>query len=308
MRDTAIFLLKFLLIIVAAISSGCAIYDSRPTDLDAVPSSAVPDINLYVEVQGSGSPVILIHGFAANKFTWRYLAPELAKTHKVYLLDLKGFGKSPKPDDSAYTIVDQARLVLKFIDENKLSHLSIVGHSYGGGVALICALLLEREGLHKLDKLVLLDSVAYRQEIPLFIELLATPILGSLVANTLPENIQVRNVLEKAYYNDSLITDEIVEAYSEPLKDKNAISAMLATAHSIIPSNIDVISLEYANLKVPTKLVWGRDDEIVPLKIGEKLNKSIHESTLDVIDACGHIPQEECPTLAIPPILEFLKQ
>ena len=298
---------SLIILFLTVVVGGCAVYDTRPTDWERVPSSAaLANIKLHFDTAGEGKPVILIHGFAANNYTWRYLVPELAKTYKVYSLDLKGFGESPKPDDSAYSIVDQAWLVLKFMEQNNLTNVSIVGHSYGGGVALVCSLLLAKDSSLKLEKLVLIDSVAYRQEIPFFIELLATPYLGSFVANTLPENLQVRNVLEKAYYNDSLITDAIVDAYSKPLRDQDAVNALLATAHSIIPVDIDNISSKYDSINVPTKLVWGRNDEIVPLAIGTKLNQAIKGSTLEVIDACGHIPQEECPELAIPPILEFL--
>lgn len=300
-------LIRFILVLLLLfVSNSCAIYDSRKVDWDSSTPTSEGSVKLYFKTAGDGEPVILIHGFAANSYTWRYLIPALSKTHKVYSLDLKGFGNSPKPVDSAYTIIDQAKLVVSFIEENKLENFSIVGHSYGGGVSLFTTLLLQRKSSAQLKKLVLLDSIAYRQEVPFFIELLATPVLGGLVSNTVPFSLQVNNVLQKAYYNDKLISDETIAAYAKPLEQTNAVSALTATARSIIPSDIENISNEYQNISIPTKIIWGRYDEIVPLQIGEKLNQAIEGSTLEVVDNCGHIPQEECPNEAIPIIVDFL--
>lgn len=301
-------LLRVLCIFIFTIfQSGCAVFDKRQIDWDTDEyASTGSNVDLHFEEMGDGKPVILLHGFAASTFTWRHLAPVLAETNKVYLLDLKGFGGSPKPDDSAYTIFDQAHLVLKFIEKHQLTNFSIIGHSYGGGVSLVTALLLNKNSPGTLNKLVLIGSIAYSQEIPFFIELLATPFLGGLVANTVPVTFQVRNVLDKAYYNDDLITEEVVQAYSVPLGEDSAVNALLSTAKSIIPSNIEELSLEYPLIKVPTKLIWGKQDEIVPLEVGKKLNQSISDSSLLVIEDCGHIPQEECPDLAVPPIIDFL--
>jgi len=294
-------------LVLLLILNGCAIYDTRPTNWQTGTLSA-SDLNteLYFETVGEGQPVLLIHGFAANTFTWRYLVPDLSRNHKVYLIDLKGFGKSPKPEDSSYTVVDQARLIQKFIRDQDLKSVDIVGHSYGGGVALLTTLLANRQHPGTVRKLVLVDSVAYRQEIPLFIELLATPLLGNIITDAVSVNFQVKNVLKIAYYNDELITEEMVAAYAAPLNDERARKALLSTSRSIIPGDIDSIAAAYPEISIPVKIIWGEEDEIVPLTIGKKLDQALENSSLEIIPKCGHIPQEECPSRAIPVILNFL--
>ena len=302
-------LIKIIILIIAiTFLSGCAVFDkSRPGWDKFVPLSVDEKIPLHYETVGSGKAVILIHGFAANTYTWRYLTPVLSKTHKVYMLDLKGFGKSPKPDDGAYSLYDQAKLVLDFIQQQNLNEVTLIGHSYGGGVSLVSALFLTKSMPGVLNKLVLIDSVAYPQDTPFFINILATPLLGTFVANVLPVRFQVRNVLKKAYYNDDLITEEAIDAYAQPLHSAEARIALLTTARQIFPTDLTRLSQEFPKIKVPTKIIWGQYDEIVPGSIGKKLHHAIDSSSFKLIESCGHNPQEECPELTVPIILEFLQ-
>ena len=92
-------------------------------------------INYYEA--GQGPPVLLLHGFGASAYAWRFLGPVLAKDHRVLTIDLKGFGLSAKPEDGKYTLRDQADLVAEFIRARDLHDLVVIGHSMGGGVALM---------------------------------------------------------------------------------------------------------------------------------------------------------------------------
>src|SRR5947209_6861331 len=71
-------------------------------------------INLHYETYGSGPPILLVHGFGASTYSWRNLISPLSVDHKLILVDLKGFGKSPKPIDDSYRAEDQADLVFQF--------------------------------------------------------------------------------------------------------------------------------------------------------------------------------------------------
>lgn len=289
--------------------SACAVFDtSRPgwdVYSESTPSASL-SIQLHSETQGAGTPVILIHGFAASTFTWRYLVPELAKTHQVTMIDMKGFGQSPKPDDGAYSLYDQSRLIVEYIRQHQLKDVTLIGHSYGGGVALVTALYLTRNMPGVLSRLVLIDNVAYPQETPFFINILATPLLGKIAAATVPVEYQVKDVLQKAYYHDERITQESITAYAKPLQTPGGINALVTTAQQIFPADLDRLAREYPRIQVPTHIIWGEFDDIVPLAVGEKLHKAISSSTLDVIPACGHIPHEECPQQTIPLLLHYL--
>ena len=114
-------------------------------------------VKLYYQEEGSGRPLLLIHGFGASTFTWRRVAPDLARDHRVIAVDLKGFGQSDKPFDSRYSVYDQAELLAQLIEEKDLRDLTLVGHSYGGGIALLLALEADGRLQGRLSRLVLLD-------------------------------------------------------------------------------------------------------------------------------------------------------
>lgn len=278
---------------------------NKTNDLMSKDSS---QLNLYYETHGTGTPVIFLHGFGASVFSWRHLVGNLSRDYQLILIDLKGFGKSPKPNDKNYSIQDQAELVYKFIIEHDLNNLVLVGHSYGGGVALYTAIRLSEENSTRLSSLVLIDSLAYKQRLPRFIRLLRTPVLGPLGLHILPSKMNVKSILNLAYYDDKRITKDQIVAYAEPLESPGARKSLLRIAKQIVPSNIDEISARYKTLNYPTLILWGRQDKIVPLQVGERLHSDIRNSAFVVIEQCGHIPHEEKPDEAMSVISEFLRK
>jgi pimeloyl-ACP methyl ester carboxylesterase len=265
------------------------------------------EVVLYYETRGKGAPIILLHGFGGNIYSWRHLIEPLSKDHELILIDLKGFGKSPKPHDKYYEVRDQAELIYKFIVAHKLTNLTLIGHSLGGGVALLTALKLLKERTGSLRQLVLIDTAAYKQDLPDFINVLRTPVLGPLITSIFSDKQKVRMILKKAYYDDSQITEDQVTAYAAPLRSAGGRYALIRTAKLIIPADIQQISDTYKDISVPTLILWGRQDKIVPLQIGQHLHKDIASSELIVIENCGHIPHEERPKDAVNAISRFLR-
>ena len=263
------------------------------------------DPELHFETGGSGEPVVLIHGFGASLYSWRYLAPVLAQTHRVILLDLKGFGKSPKPDDGKYGIHDHVRQVMDFMQEHGLAGATLIGHSFGGGVALLVTLKLRRDTKLAPKRLVLIDNVAYRQHLPLFVRMLQSP-LGPLVLRAVPAASLVRHVLRQAYLDDEKIPPDAVAEYAQALDTSGGRQALVRTAKGMIPPDIEDLTPRYRDIDVPTLVLWGRQDAIVPLSIGERLHRAIAHSTLAVVERCGHIPHEECPEEAIRLVTGFM--
>jgi pimeloyl-ACP methyl ester carboxylesterase len=261
---------------------------------------------LHVQETGQGAPLVAVHGFGASTYTWREVLDVLAESHRVYAVDLKGSGRAPKPRDGRYSIRDQAALILELVAERKLTGLTLVGHSFGGGVALATALELLRTSPGTLTSLVLFASPAYRQPLPLFIRALRVPWLGALGQHLLPTSFQVRTVLRLAYHDDALIGDDVVAAYAEPLEMPGGRYALRQTARQIIPPDIDALAARYPSINVPTLLIWGRHDAIVPLWVGEKLHQAIPGSRLLVVDDAGHLPHEETPDQVRPSLREFL--
>ncbi|QSA97602.1 alpha/beta fold hydrolase [Methylococcus sp. EFPC2] len=300
-----------LLIVCGMFLSGCAVLDQSIPAWQSFAKGTRPatqDIKLYAEKSGKGEPILFIHGFGNDTYTWRHIVPALADNHRTIALDLKGFGYSPKPADHRYSIYEQARLVRDYIVANDLHNVTLIGHSYGGGVALVASIFLAQESPPRQAALVLIDSIAYEQELPSFIKLLATPLLGPLLINLIPAETQVRDVMKEVFYHDEVIPDDAVAAYAHGLFTGNGRCATLTTARQILPKDLPSLAEQYGTIRVPTLIVWGRYDEIVPITNANRLNSAIAGSRLALIDNSGHAPQEEQPALLLPLVKAFLRQ
>jgi pimeloyl-ACP methyl ester carboxylesterase len=263
-------------------------------------------VKLYYREEGSGRPLLLIHGFGASTFTWRHLAPDLARDHRVIAVDLKGFGQSDKPFDSRYSVYDQAELLIQLIEDKDLRDLTLVGHSFGGGIALLLALEAKQRLEGRISRLVLLDSIAYPQNIPVFFRMLDVPVVSQFGIRMVPPTVQTRVALKIAYFDDSKITPEDVEAYAAPLKTAAGKHAIIHSARQIVPADIAALSERYKTIELPTLIMWCDHDRIVPLEVGLKLRRTLPNSTLRLVEDCGHMPQEEQPALTLELLRGFL--
>lgn len=261
----------------------------------------------HVEIFGSGPPLIALHGFGGSTYSWHSIHDELSASHTVYAFDLKGFGQSPKPRDGKYSVHDQAAWILDYIADQHLTNLTLLGHSFGGGVALAVAVELEEKQPGVLSKLILIDAASYPQKLPWFINTLRWPIIGPLSQHLLTSRKQVTMVLEFAYYDKKLITKEQIESYAAPLRMPGGKYALRETAKQIVPKDIADLSSRYPHIGVPTLILWGEGDRVVPPANGVRLNKAIPHSTLITIPKCGHIPHEERPDAVRKPLADFLR-
>ena len=225
-------------------------------------------VKLFYEEQGEGPPLLLIHGFGASTYTWRKIAPDLSRNHRVIAVDMKGFGQSDKPFDESYSVFDQAKLLTQLILDRDLRDLTIVGHSFGGGVALVLA-LDESERLNgRITKLVLLDSIAYPQDIPMFFRMLDMRVFSHVGLRMVPPAVQTRIALQIAYLDNSKIKDEEVEAYAAALRTAAGKHAIIHSARQIVPEGIEELSRRYKSIEQPTLILWCDHDRIVPLDVG----------------------------------------
>ena len=263
-------------------------------------------VKLYYSEEGKGPPLLLIHGFGASTFTWRFVAPELAKDHRVIAVDLKGFGQSDKPFDGRYSVYDQAELLAQLIEDKDLRDLTLVGHSFGGGVALLLALEANQRLDGRITRLVLLDSIAYPQNIPVFFRLLDVPLVSQLGVRMVPPLVQTRVALQIAYFDDSKIDPEEVELYAAPLKTAAGKHAIIHSARQIVPEDIAELSERYKTIELPTLILWCDHDRSVPLEVGIKLRRTLTNSTLRLVEDCGHMPQEEQPASTLALIKGFI--
>ena len=278
-------------------------------------ANAASELNLNVETHGigMGRPVVALHGFLATLESWRRLVP-LLPGRELWLFDLKGHGASPCPADGKYTVQDQADLVLARIFREDMRELTLVGHSFGGGVALLVAIALIKEGKGRLARLVLIDSLAFPEALSWWAKGLrsvwplaygAVPLFAVSQAAAV---CAVRFGLRILCKHPENITEAAIRGYAGNLRPPRRASALIETGRNLVEAQYAPIERDFKIIDVPTLIVWGRQDPLVPLEpSSSRLHEGIKGSKLVVpAERCGHIPHEELPDPVLGEIAAFL--
>lgn len=264
----------------------------------------VQGLQLYVEQAGQGEPVLLLHGFCCSSFTWREVIPGLARDHRVIAPDLPGFGYTERPrDPQAYRFAGLGRTVLGLLDRLEVAQAHLIGHSYGGALALWFA---ERhpERVRSLslvstatpDRLAVEQRQAWARYRPLNYLLLHAALLGRAA---------VRKSLEESYHDPSLVTDELVDAYRDRLLVEGIEDAYYGFLAPVAdpPPPVDLQALE-----MPVLMLWGDDDRIIPAERATPYVTRFPRVRMVVFDGCGHVPMEERPRAFLAEVLPFLRR
>lgn len=247
----------------------------------------------YVEA-GSGPTVVLLHGMGGNAESWAATIPALAQKYHVIAPDQIGFGKSDKP-----LIPYRVAVYVDFLDallkELKIDKATLVGNSLGGWIAASYTLTYPA----RVAGLVLVDAAGYAA--PKEIDL--NGLYGSLNPTT---RAGVRDTLRKVFYNQAL-------ADSDLMIDMGLRTRIMAgdgyTINALVDSvkrGEDTLDGRLKAVTVPTLIVWGRQDGLTPLALGEQFKKDIPNAQLVVIDKCGHVPQVEQSAEFNAALLKFL--
>jgi pimeloyl-ACP methyl ester carboxylesterase len=234
------------------------------------------------------------------------MVPALARGHRVIALDLKGFGRSDKRFGTRYSAADQAALVAAFIRKRNLDGLTLVGHSFGGTVALLAALDLRGEPW-RIARLVVIDAPALRQDFGDGAELLRVPGLPYVAMTITPPELTARLLLRLVSAPHRAIPERDVRGYAAPFYDLGSRHAFIATAEAIFADNERATGARYRAIAQPTLLLWCRRDRIVPLATGRRLARLIPDATLAVLGRCNHLPQDEVPQALLARLEPFLK-
>jgi pimeloyl-ACP methyl ester carboxylesterase len=242
---------------------------------------------LAVSTSGSGAPAVLVHGFASTRLVWRGLCRALRDDFTCHAIDLPGCGESPAPAHFSYTLEHLSDVLADFIVMKDLREVTLVGASLGAAVILL-ALLRNRDVLApRLKALCLIGAVAYPQNFPFALAALRSP-LGSLAVN-LPSFMRVLPpMMVEAFF-------AVAPPRYARFRRRNVRAALLNTARLIDANALARYVPRLKTIGVPTLLVWGRDDRLVPLRLGRRLHRDLPSSRLVVIDRCGHRPHVECP-------------
>jgi pimeloyl-ACP methyl ester carboxylesterase len=266
-------------------------------------------LSLYAEERGSGPTVVLLHGLGGSTYSWRYVAPRLARTHRVISIDFKGFGRSDKAFDTAYSAADQARLIETFLARRGVRDVTLIGHSFGGQVALLTALNLARRDPHRIRQLVLIDTPALPQPLSPLVALMQQPVLPYALVTAVPAEIMTRIALALSPPREPVArpyTEADASAYAAPFRDAAARHAYVQTSRQIVPQDFDRIVLGYRRLQQRTLLVWCTQDQVVPLATGRRLAGILPNASLVQVAGCNHAPTDEAPASLTHALIRFL--
>jgi len=264
---------------------------------------------VYSEYGERSNPTLLfLHGFGENRYTWRFLVPYLQEKYHLVMVDLKGFGDSPKSRDDYYSVYDQAFVVNEFIKEQKLKDITLIGRSFGGGVSLVLALLQHDKLIDKkIDKMILINSMSYKQNLPSMLRDLQTPVLGYWGIYLLSNDYMAKEAYKYAFYKNELIPEESVKIASTYLSFPMAKYAYLRTVNQLVPDDIDTVQKRFSEIDISTLILWGKHDVAIRVKKAYQLHRAIKGSSLKLFSNAGHMPQEEIPKEVSTEITHFLE-
>ena len=307
-------LVKLVLALVAIVAIAFSVFwFARPADMSfdevraTVPNSEyshfaeIDGVRVHYQEKGTGTPLVLLHGFTSSTYSWKDVLDPLSKNFRVIAVDLKGFGFSGKPEGD-YTRRAQATLVIQLLDSLKIERAWLCGNSMGGEVALNVAL----KSPQRVAGLILIDSggVEVTGGNSLAPGYLLVPFVGRiLTALVMTSDKLVREGLEKSFYDDARITADRVAHYYRPLQTRGGQLAALRARTQALQFPVEQ---ELSGVKARTLIIWGAEDEVIPLAAGRKMNSLIKDSKLVIIDKCGHVPQEEMPERVLQEMTKFI--
>lgn len=248
--------------------------------------------------KAEGSPVVLIHGFASSLGVWAGLRPVLEREHRVVALDLKGFGWTDRPRGD-YSPQEQARIVVALLDQLKIKQAAVVAHSWGSSVALALVLLYPE----RVSKIVLYDAWVYAEQLPTFFLWSRAAALGELLFGLFyKEQPDVK--MSNAFYDKAYITEPFVEHVQKQLDRPGTTAAALAAVRG---QRYELVQDRYREIKQPTLLLWGREDAVTVLDVGERLSTTLPNARLVVYPRCGHFPMIEAAAASNAEVARFLR-
>jgi pimeloyl-ACP methyl ester carboxylesterase len=255
----------------------------------------------YIDA-GSGIPLVFIHGFGSSVFSWRKNIEPISRHHRVCAPDLPGFGYSDKPLDADYSIDAYADFIVQFMDHLHIRQAILVGHSLGGGIALLTSLKYPS----RVKALVLLDAEAYPITPPLMLRVAKLPVIRSVIHRAIGEWV-VRISLKRSYYDHSLITDSLVDEYYRPFLTENGKAAPIRVLQAMDFEKLKDLPRRYRRIRKKVLIIWGKEDRISRIHLAHKLKKDLPYARLKIIPASGHLVQEEKSEFVNRAILNFVR-
>jgi len=258
---------------------------------------------IHYTVQGEGSPLVLVHGFLDSLKTWRRNVNVLAQNHRVYAIDVLGFGSSDRVRDHIYTLKQQAAFLKEFFDSQNIKKADLVGHSMGGALALQFAYDFP-DSLHKLV-LVAPATYIYASLPRNGLRRVPRPISRGVLGIYEMMQGDRANPVRFAYGDPAQIKDDSVQFRNQMMRRRGQHDALISMSKSKRESDVPQ---EMHQVNAPTLIVWGKKDRVVPMQHAQKHLEELPNARLEWIENAGHLPHEEAPDAFNTLVSGFLDQ
>ncbi|WP_299601880.1 alpha/beta hydrolase [uncultured Aquimarina sp.] len=274
----------------------------------------IDGMNVHYTDQGFGFPIILLHGSGGSLHTWEGWANELKTNYRVISIDLPAFGLTGPHTRGDYSINSYTKFLYDFVNNLKLDRFHLAGNSLGGGIAWN----FTSDYPERVDKLLLLDASGNRPKpkkqttentkkkgssFSVF-RLARIPVINKLFLYFTPKSI-IRNNLEQVYYDDSKVTDTLVEQYHDfALREGNRQAFM----DRLMTTRGKDTSHKLKEINNSTLILWGENDRWISVNTAYKFNEDIPNSKLVIMKKTGHLPMEEKPEESVKIAKDFLAE
>jgi pimeloyl-ACP methyl ester carboxylesterase len=301
--------LALLLVLVALI----AVYWAPDRSVEELKARWAPLPSQFVAIEGMSvhlrdegprddpSPLLLLHGTSSSLHTWEGWASRLRARHRVISVDLPGYGLTGPFPDGDYRSAHYARFIGELLDERGVKHAVLVGNSFGGQVALETTLAMP----DRVDKLILVDALGYPPDptsVPIGFRVAKMPALNRLMQFVLPRRM-VEDSVRNVYGDPGKVTPALVDRYYDlTLRAGNRASLPERFKHQPTADSARRI----ATIKVPTLILWGGRDRLIPPSNAARFQHDIAGSRLFIFPALGHVPQEEDPAGTVAAAMAFI--
>jgi pimeloyl-ACP methyl ester carboxylesterase len=245
-------------------------------------------------------PLVLIHGTGAFLQTWDACTAEWTKDYRVIRMDMPAFGLTGPAPDNDYSIEAYVDFLHHFLQNRKVNRCYLAGNSLGGLIAYSYAAAYPGE----VQKLILVDAAGYPIENAkgsLAFTLGRIPVVKQLLKIVTPASV-VRKSLEDVYGNKARVTDALVKQYRDMACREGNRNALLIRLNNPLSGDTTIVP----EIKVPTMIIWGDLDFLIPLDNAYKFQRDLPNDTLVVLKGIGHVPMEESPEQVIPLVKNFI--
>lgn len=278
------------------------------------------DVELYIQeikpTDVSHGTIIFIHGTAAWSGLWRETMTRFAEAgYDCIAIDIPPFGFSERPSTALYDNASQAKRIVALMDALHIDHAILFGHSFGGGATLETALMIP----NRIDALILedvgglnlnLQPQESHSQTPVEIFLNTPVIRNPVLATTATNPLFTKTLISAMVKNPDSVTVEKIKILQQPLMLQDSTNTLGDWLNSVLgPQQVSLTSdpKNYQTLTMPTLILWGNSDTVIPLKEGQYLQSLIPHAELKVLKGVNHIPHIEDLDTVVKSSVEFLK-